>query len=98
MMAHRLTLLSAEVKALQEANQVKKRRERKLKRRIHQDGSLTVQEGEELVQSTQTQQEKGGDTLQPQCLEGKQRRCSLCNQVGHNARTCEQSQDSIEAE
>jgi hypothetical protein len=33
--AHRLTLLSAEVKALQEANQVKKRRERKQKRCIY---------------------------------------------------------------
>jgi hypothetical protein len=35
-MVHSATLLKAEVKALQEANQAKKRRERKQKRRIYQ--------------------------------------------------------------
>lgn len=94
-MVHSATLLKAEVKALQEANQVKKRRERKRKRRIYQGGSLTVEEGEELVRNTQTQQEESSDTVQRQRLEGKRRRCGLCNQVGHNARTCERSQDSI---
>jgi hypothetical protein len=97
-MAHSFTLLKAEVKALQEANQVKKRRERKRKRRILQGGSLTVEEGEELVRGTQTQQEESGDTILCQRIEGKRRRCGLCNRVGHNARTCEQAQDSIEVE
>ena len=53
-MVHSATLLKAEVKGLQEANALKKRRERKRKRRIYQGGSLTVQEGKELIQSTQT--------------------------------------------
>ena len=95
-MVHSATLLKAEVKALQEANQAKKRRERKRKRRIYQGGSLTVEEGEEVVRSTQTQQEEGSNTIRGQHLEGKRRRCGLCNQVGHNARTCEVPQDSIE--
>ena len=97
-MVHSATLLKAEVKALQEANQAKKRRERKHKRRIYQGGSLIVEEGEELVRSTQTQQEEASDTVRGQRLEGKRRRCGLCNQVGHNARTCEAPQDSIEIE
>ncbi len=97
-MVHSATLMRAEIKALQEANQLKKRRERKRKRRIHQGGSLTVEEGEEIVRSTQTQQEEGGDTVRRQRSEGKRRRCGLCNQVGHNARTCEAPQDSIEVE
>jgi hypothetical protein len=97
-MVHSATLLKAEVKALQEANQAKKRKERKRKRRIYQGGSLTVEEGKELVRSTQTQQEEGSDTVQGQRLEAKQRRCGLCNQVGHNARTCKAPQDSIEVE
>ena len=50
-----------------------------------QGGSLTVQEGEDIVQSTvieaQIRQDVGG-------LEVKQRRCSLCNNFGYNARTC----------
>lgn len=56
-MVHSATLLKVEVKALQEANQVKKRRERKRKKYILQGGSLTVKEGEEIVRSTQTQLE-----------------------------------------
>jgi hypothetical protein len=97
-LVHRAALMRAEIKALQEANQVKKKRERKQKRRIHQGGSLTVKEGEEIVQSTQTQQEEGGDTVRRQRSEAKRRRCGLCNHVGHNARTCEAPQDSIDVE
>ena len=100
-MVHSATLLKAEVKVLQEANQVKKRRERKRKRCIYQGGSLTVKEGEELVQSTQTwqeEQEEGSDTIQPWRLEAKWQRCGLCNQVGHNACTCKEPQDLIEVE
>jgi len=48
-MAHKLTLMGAEIKALQEANGLKKRRDRKRKKRLLQGGSLTIQEGEELV-------------------------------------------------
>lgn len=95
-MVHSATLLKAEVKALQEANQAKKRKERKRKRRIYQGGSLTIEEGKELVRSTQTQEEEGSDTVRGQRLKAKRRRCGLCNQVGHNARTCEAPQDSIE--
>ncbi|KFY15625.1 hypothetical protein V492_01867 [Pseudogymnoascus sp. VKM F-4246] len=42
MMMHSAVLLKAEVKALQAANEQKKRRERKRKRRIMQGGSLSV--------------------------------------------------------
>ena len=44
-MAHSFTLLKAEVKALQEANALKKRRVNKRKRRIYLSGSLIVKEG-----------------------------------------------------
>ena len=84
-------LLKVEVKALQEANWVKKQRERKRKKRIVQGGSLTIQEGEDIIQSTiieaQIQQEVGG-------LEVKQRRCSLCNNFRHNARIYARYQES----
>ena len=50
---HSAVLLKAEVKALQEANEQKKRRERKRKRRIMQGGSLSVQEGEDILQSAE---------------------------------------------
>ena len=49
LMMHSAVLLKAEVKALQEANEQKKRRERKRKRRIMQGGSLSVREGEDIL-------------------------------------------------
>jgi hypothetical protein len=69
-MVHLATLLKAKIKALQEANEAKKRRQRKQKRRILQGGSLTVEEGQELVQGTQAQQEESGRATQAQGLEG----------------------------
>lgn len=95
-MVHLATLLRAEIKALQDANQVKRRRERKQKRHILQGGSLTVEEGEEIVRSTQTQQGEGSDTIQHQRTEGKHRRWDLGNQVRYNAHTCKAPQVSIE--
>jgi hypothetical protein len=93
-MMHSATLLKAEVKALQEANQVKKRRERKRKRRIMQGGSLTVREGEEIVQSAAINAQIRQEIIRSESLEGKQRRCGLCNNTGHNARTCAKHQES----
>ncbi|KFZ00288.1 hypothetical protein V498_00179, partial [Pseudogymnoascus sp. VKM F-4517 (FW-2822)] len=53
MMIHSAVLLKAEVKALQAANEQKKRTERKRKRRIMQGGSLSVREGEDILQSAE---------------------------------------------
>jgi hypothetical protein len=95
-MAHSFILLKAEVKALQEANALKKKRASKRKRRIHLGGSLTIEEGQELVRNTQTQEEEeGGDVVRAKRVKGQPRRCGLCNKVGHNARTCEEVLDSI---
>jgi hypothetical protein len=92
LMVHSATLLKAEVKALQKANQVKKRRERKRKRRIAQGGSLSIRTGEEILEDAeveaQIQQEGQRFTIRPNGLKAKQRRCGLCNEFGHNARTC----------
>ncbi|KFZ24613.1 hypothetical protein V502_00907, partial [Pseudogymnoascus sp. VKM F-4520 (FW-2644)] len=52
-MMHSAVLLKAEVKALQAANEQKKRRERKRKRCIMQGGSLSVQEGEDILQTAE---------------------------------------------
>jgi hypothetical protein len=88
---HSAILLKAEVKALQEANLVKKRRERKRKKRILQGGSLTVQEGVELVRTAGIVQEGVDEAIQAEGSEATQRRCRVCKQVGHNSRTCKQA-------
>ena len=94
MMMHSAVLLRAEVKVLQEANRVKKRRERKQKKRIAQGGSLTIQEGEELAQRGQIEVERVVEEKQLKTSKAKQSRCSICGNSGHNARTCQQHQES----
>lgn len=86
MMMHSAVLLKAEVKALQEANQVRKRRERERKRRIMQGGSLTVREGEDIVQSPEIDAQLRQEIARPGGSEGKQRRCGLHYNTGHNVR------------
>jgi hypothetical protein len=48
-MMHFAVLLKVEVKALQVANEQKKRRERKHKRHIMQGGSLSIQSVEDIL-------------------------------------------------
>ncbi|KFY78544.1 hypothetical protein V499_02324 [Pseudogymnoascus sp. VKM F-103] len=89
MMMHSAVLLKAEVKALQAANEQKKRRERKRKRRIMQGGSLSVREGEDILQSAkvdaQLRTEVASETTQQVGSTGRQRRCGTCGNMGHNA-------------
>ena len=96
---HSAVLLKAEVKILQEANQAKERRKRKQRKRIVQGGSLTVQEGEQLIENgaiqAQIQNEVAGRIVRSDGSAGKQRRCRNCNQFGHNIRTCKEIEDSI---
>ena len=94
MMIYSTVLLKAEVKALQEANKVKKRRERKQKRRIALGGSLTIQEGEELLQRGQIEVERVIEEGQLETSRARQSRCSICGNSGHNARTCQRHQES----
>jgi len=93
MIVHSAVLLKAEVKALQEANKVKKRRERKKKKRIAQGGSLTIQEGEELLQESQRGVERVVEEREVGISRARQSCCSICNNLGHNARTCQHRQE-----
>jgi len=90
-MAHSAALLKAEVKALQEANQAKKRRARKQKRRIQHSGSLTIEEGENIVQNAAIEAQIRQE------MKGSQRRCGSCNSIGHNSRTCKRRQETQES-
>jgi hypothetical protein len=101
-MMHSAVLLKAEVKALQAANEQKKRRERKRKRRIMQGGSLSVREGEDIVHSAeveaQVRTEVASESSRQVGSTGRQKRCGICGIMGHNARTCERRQESITIE
>ena len=96
---HSAILLKAEVKALQAANKQKKRRKRKRKRCIMQGGSLSVREGEDILQSAevdaQLYTEAASESSRQVGSTGRQRRCGVYSTIGHNARTCERRQESI---
>jgi hypothetical protein len=98
-MMHSAVLLKAEVKALQVANEQKKRRERKRKRHIMQGGSLSIRDGEDILQSAevdaQIRTEVASETTQQVGSTGRQKRCGTCSNMGHNARTCKRRQESI---
>jgi hypothetical protein len=98
-MMHSAVLLKAEVKALQAANEQKKRRERKRKRRIMQGGSLSVREGEDILQSAevdaQVRTEVASEGSRQVGSKGRQKHCGLCGVMGHNSRTCQRHEDSI---
>jgi hypothetical protein len=98
-MMHSAVLLKAEVKALQAANEQKKRRERKRKRRIMQGGSLSVREGEDILQSAEVDAQVRTEVASRQVgSKGQQKRCGLCGIIGHNSRTCERRQELIAIE
>jgi hypothetical protein len=96
---HSTVLLKAEVKALQAANEQKKRRERKHKRRIMQGGSLSVQEGEDILQSAEVDAQVRTEVASESCRQvgskGRQKRYGRCEKIGHNSRTCERRLDII---
>jgi len=51
-MMHTAALLRAEVKELQAANVMKKRRQKKVKKHLQESGVLTVQEGQDIIQQS----------------------------------------------
>lgn len=99
---HSAKILNKEVIALQQANAHKKRSARLKNKHLRQCGILTIQEGQEIVQgdsNTQVIAEQGGNTQNlgqdTAKSEVKRSRCRLCQQSGHNSRTCLKRQNSI---
>jgi len=90
---HNNTLLATELRALRKANEALSKRRRAKKTRIRQGGSLTVEDGEDLLSQKEAQEQaakdirenRGGDEARPATV----RRCSKCGKPGHNARTCQ---------
>jgi hypothetical protein len=54
--------------------------------------SLTIEEGQDIVQNTIIKTQIRQEDMSKN---GPQRRCGLCNNIGHNSRTCERRQDPI---
>ena len=87
------TLLATELRALRKANKALNKRRRAKKTRVRQGGTLTVEDGKDLLSQKEAQEQaakdirenRGGDEARPATV----RRCSKCGNPGHNARTCQ---------
>jgi len=95
-LAHEITLLSAEVRTLRAANEALSKRRRAKKTRVRQGGALTIEDVQDFLaqkeaeeQARRDKRSEGGRQNEGQ-LSG--RRCGACGETGHNARTC---QDTI---
>ncbi|OAQ57491.1 DDE superfamily endonuclease [Pochonia chlamydosporia 170] len=90
---HKMALLKAENQQLREANALLSKRRRAKKTRLRQGGSITISEGQALQDQNdveeQIQQEDRKIRGRKPRDETKGRRCGVCGNTGHNARTCQ---------
>jgi DDE superfamily endonuclease len=91
-MAHRLTILEAENLALRKANKLATKRKQRKKKRIQRQGSLTVQDGLDLIDQSavdvQILQEVRQSRTRSDGGAPRQRRCGRCREPGHRIETC----------
>ncbi len=85
--------MKAEVEQLREANSTLSKRRRARKTRLHQGGSMTIAEGQALQDQKdvekQVQEDLRRNSGRKWRVEPKARRCGVCGNTGHNARTCQ---------
>ena len=97
-MTHSLTLMSEQIRTLQDANVTLVKRRRALKTRVQQGGALSLEESKALIasktdgkRSAPIEGENSGPSKQAKTTS---RRCGVCGETGHNARTCSKDVES----
>ena len=93
MMVHEQTLIRHDLAELRDANNRLSRRRRTKKKQLQKGGSLTITQSQDLkaqidatVQLVAETTQRSGRTRRP---ETRARRCGVCGEPGHNARTCQ---------
>lgn len=93
LLAHELTLVTAEVRTLRAANEALSKRRRAKKARIRQGGALTVKDAHDVLSQREVDEQIRRDKRSREAFqnEGKstRRHCGTCGKTGHNARTCQ---------
>jgi hypothetical protein len=94
LLAHEMTLLSAEVRTLRKANEALSKRRRAKKTRVRQGGALTIEDAQDVLAQKEAEEQarrdkraKGGRQNEGQ---SSRRRCGTCGKTGHNTRTCQE--------
>jgi len=98
-LAHEVTLLTAEIRTLRRANEVLSKRRKAKKTRIRQGGALTVEDALDVLAQKDVEEQirrdrcfKGGVQNEGQSTG---RRCGTCGKTGHNVRTCQEDVDTV---
>lgn len=95
--SHRLTILEVEVSALRTANILATKRKQRKKKRLQQQGSLTVQDGLDLITQgdidAQISEERRQGRPRARQVQTGSRRCGRCRKPGHRVETCLQRKE-----
>ncbi|KAH5791053.1 hypothetical protein HBI89_212980 [Parastagonospora nodorum] len=93
--AHKLVLAQKEIAELRAANKAATRRKSHKRKRVQEEGTLTVKDGLRRTTlkefSTRSNRKKAKKQVRAGAGEPSQRRCGRCNETGHNARTCKKA-------
>jgi hypothetical protein len=92
-MMHENALLRAQVRDLQQANEILSRRRRAKRTRLQKGGVMTVGEAKDKIDQMnvdgQVEGESSRSSGQGRSAHAKKRRCGACGNAGHNTRTCQ---------
>ena len=95
-MAHSITLLTDEVRTLQEANIALAKRRRAKRSRIQCGGALSIEESQALLaekdKGKRVAIDNGDNGSLPKKRQVSQRRCGNCGKTGHNRQTCDKGE------
>lgn len=98
-MMHSAVLLKSEVRALQKANEAANRRRKRQKKLIRREGTLTIQQGQDLIDQSavnaQIDQETRQGGASSRDVARRKGRCRKCGETNHNSRTCQKNQESL---
>ena len=97
-MAHSITLLTEEVRTLRDTNVALAKRRRALKTRIQHGGALSIENSKAIIAFktnrkclVPTEDENSSPSKRAKTTS---RRCGVCSETGHNARTCSKDVES----
>ena len=97
--AHKLVLAQQEIAELRAANEAASRRKSHKRKRIQNEGTLVVEEGQRLAAlrefGARSDGKKQKKRVRAEGGEPSQRRCRRCGEGGHNARTCKNSVELV---
>ena len=97
--AHKLVLAQQEIAELRAANEAASRRKSHKRKRIQNEGTLVVEEGQRLAAlrefGARSDGKKQKKRVRAEGGELPQRRCRQCGEGGHNAQTCKNKVEEV---